>query len=297
MLRINGPRFRPIALPLLVVVCSLIVPSLPAAASDESPGSAASLPVTGAKSVRNVPYLSIGMGVLRSEGTRFVDGGDAGHASLYGSGDVFDAGTVDNGLQVHFAAGGRSPSGLRAQLEFVLARGLDYRGSTNYRNAGAHQPSEARLEAWQLLLSGFYDFPGWGLASGRAVRPFLGAGVGLTGYRLSGHVQWFPDPDDPNGYLRRGPGGEIPFTAVPGGSGRNLTWILTAGVAIPIRENIHLDLSYRYTDAGEIRTDIGGIAVVRYREDGARRQSLIPINATSADFRTHSLLVTLRFDL
>ena len=178
MLRINGPRFRPIALPLLVVVCSLIVPGLPAGASDESPESAAGLPVTGAKSVWNVPYLSMGMGVIRSEGTRFVDGGDAGHAALYGSGDVFDAGAVDNGLQVHFAAGVRSPSGLRAQLEFGLARGLDYRGSTNYRNAGAHQPSEARLDAWQLLLSGFYDFPGWGLASGRAVRPFLGAGVG-----------------------------------------------------------------------------------------------------------------------
>ena len=52
-----------------------------------------------------------------------------------------------------------------------------------------------------------------------------------------------------------------PFTALPGGSGRNFTWMLTAGIGIPIGGSIHLDLSYRYTDAGEIRTDVGDIAI------------------------------------
>ena len=294
--RTDGTRFRPITLPLLVV-WSLAVLGRPAAALDQSPGSAVGLSAAGANSVGYVPYVSVGMGVVRTEGTRFVDGGDAGHASLYGRGDLFDAGAVDNGLQVRLATGVRSPSGLRAQLEFGLARGLDHRGNTNYLNSGERQPSEAKLDAWQLLLAGVYDFPGWRLASGRALRPFLGAGAGLTGYRLSGYVQQFPDPDDPNGNLRRGPGGEIPFTTLPGGRGRSLTWMLTAGVAVPIREDIHLDLSYRYADAGEIRTDVGEITVVRYREDGTRRETPVLINNTSAESRTHSLLVALRFNL
>ena len=296
MHRIRSARFRPVALPFLVVAWGWVVLGQPAAASDQSPGAALGLPASGASAVGNIPYLSLGMALVRSKDTRFVDGEDAGHAALYGSEDTFDAGAVDNGLQFHLAVGVRLPSELRAQLEFGLTRALDWRGNTNYRNSGERQPSEARLDTRQLLLAGFHDFPGWALASGRRVRPFLGVGLGVTDYRLSGYVQRFPEPDDPRGYLRRGPGGEIPFTTLPGGSGRNLTWMLTAGVAIPIRSSVHLDLSYRYTDAGEIRTDFGDIAIVRYREDGTRREIPVPINETSADYRTNSMLVTLRFD-
>ena len=297
MHRIRSVRFRAAAaLPFLVVVWGWVVLGQPAAASDQSRGAATGLPAVAANSAGNVPYLSLGMSLVRSQDARFVDGEDAGHAALYGNEELFDTGSVDNGLQLHLAAGVRLPSELRTQLEFGLARALDWRGNTNYQNSGEHQPSEARLDTRQLLLAGFHDFPGWALASGRRVRPFLGAGLGVTDYRLGGYVQRFPEPDDPSGYLRRGPDGEIPFTALPRGSGRNFTWMLTAGVAIPIRSRVHFDLSYRYTDAGEIRTDIGDIAIVRYREDGTRREIPVTINETSADYRTHSLLVTLRFD-
>jgi len=83
----------------------------------------------------------------------------------------------------------------------------------------------------------------------------------------------------------RGQGGEIPFTALPGGSGRNFTWMLTAGIAIPIGNSIHLELSYRYTDAGEIRTDVG---------DGSRKppysfsSRIRPIRAAPASNTTPS---------
>ncbi len=149
---------------------------------------------------------------------------------------------------------------------------------------------------WQLLLAGFHDLPGWEIAPGRRARPFLGAGLGIAGYRLGGYVQRFPEPDDPQGPLRRGPGREIPFTALPGGSGRNFTWMLTAGIAIPIGGSIHLELSYRYTDAGEIRTDVGDIAIVRYREDGTRREIPVRIDETAADYRTHAVLAAIRFE-
>ena len=296
MRQIRSAGVRSAALPFLVVALGWVVLGEPAAASDQSQGAATGLPATGASSARNVPYLSLGMALVRSRDARFVDGEDAGHAALYGNEELFDAGAVDSGLRFHLAAGVRLPAEQRVQLEFGLARALDWRGTTNYRSSGEHQPSEARLDTRQLLLAGFHDFPGWALASGRRVRPFLGAGLGVTDYRLSGYVQRFPQPDDPSGYLRRGPGGEIPFTALPRGSGQNFTWMLTAGVAIPIRGGVHLDLSYRYTDAGEVRTNAGDIAIVRYREDGTPRDIRVPINETSADHRTHSLLATLRFD-
>jgi opacity protein-like surface antigen len=72
--------------------------------------------------------------------------------------------------------------------------------------------------------------------------------------------------------------------------------MLTTGVVIPVTKRMKLDLSYRYTDAGEIRTDVGDITIVRYGEDGSRRESPLKIDETVADFKTYALLATLRFE-
>lgn len=296
MHRFNGPSLRPAAVLLLAVAVGLLVSGRAAAAPEAAGGPAAGRSAAVTKPAGYAPYLSVGLGTIRPQDTRFADGKDTGNAALYGSADRFDAGAFGSGLQARIAAGLRTPSGFRVQLEAGLARGLGFRGNANYRNAGRRQPSAAEFDTWHLLLAGFYDFPAWTVAPGRAVRPFLGAGAGLTGYRLSGYVQRFPDPDDPGGYLRRGPGGAVPLTAIPGGRGRNFTWMLTAGIALPVLTGVHLDLGYRYTDAGRIRTGIGDITIVRYRENGARPEIRVQINETSARFRTHSLLAALRFD-
>ena len=297
MHRIGGAGFLTALLPLVAVAWALAVDMRTAAAAGAPHGTRTALPAAGANTLLNAPYLSVGAALARSRDTRFVDGADAGHAALYGSRQLFDDGALDDGLRFHLAAGVRLPYRLRAQLEFTRARALDWRGNTNYRASGDRQPSEASLDVRQFLIAGFHDLPVREIAPGRRARPFLGAGLGIADYRLGGYVQRFPEPDDPQGSLRRGPGDATPSTALPGGSGRNFTWMLTAGIAITVSRNIHLDLSYRYTDAGDIRTDVGDIAILRYREDGTRREIPVRINETSADYRTHSLLVALRFDL
>ena len=239
----------------------------------------------------------MGMAIVRPEGARFVDGDDSGQAALYGSENLFDAGAFDTRAHFRLAAGMRFRPGLRVQLEFGPPQACDWRGNTNYRNGGKRQPSGATLDSWQLVLAGLYDLPGWTLSSGRAARPYLGVGAGVTGYKVSGYVQRFPVPDDPTGYLRRGPEGGIPFTALPDGTGRTFTWTLTAGIALLVRESVHLDLSYRYTDMGKIETDVADVSIVRYRADGTRREIRVPINATAVDHRTGTLAMSLRFDL
>lgn len=277
-------------LPLVAAAWVLAVDARSAAAGDPG-GIRTALPAAGA----GVPYLSVGVALILPRDTRFADGADSGHAALYGSRRLFDAGAFDDGSRFHLAAGVRLPYRMRAQLEFGWARALDWRGNANYRDSGRRQPSHARLETRQILLAGFHDFPGWEIAPDRRARPFLGAGLGITDYRLGGYLQRFPEPDDPRGPLRRGPGGEIPFTALPGGRGRNLAWMLTAGIAMAVGGGVRLELSYRYTDAGKIRTDVGDIAVVRYREDGTRREFPVRIGETAADHRTHALLAAFRF--
>ena len=278
---------------ILVALSSLIAHGQPSGASDESRRSTPAEP----DFTSFTPYLGVGMAVARPERTRYVDGGDSGHAALYGDEDSFDAGAFDTGLKFDLVAGVRSRSGLRAQVEVRLPSESDWRGNTNYGNAGQHQPSEATLDARQFIVAGFYDFPGWTLSSGRAAKPYLGVGAGISDYRVSGYVQRFPDPDDPAGYLRRGSGGDIPFTAIPDGTGQTFAWVLAAGISVSVLKESHLDLSYRYTDAGGIATDVGDITIVRYRADGTRREIMVPINETTVDYRTHALLMSLRFEL
>ena len=144
MHRMNGGTLLPVAPLFVVLLCVLTVPGQPAAASDRSSGSATTSSRDG-ENAGHRPYLNLGMAWVRGEGARFVDGEDTGHAALYGSEQLFDTGSIDDGLQFRLAAGVHLPHRLRAQLELGLARAFDWRGSANYRNSGEHQPSKA---AW-----------------------------------------------------------------------------------------------------------------------------------------------------
>ena len=258
-----------------------------------------SIPANSEGLLENKAYFSLGLGAVFPEETRFTDSGqaDSGIAKLYGSPDIFTDGDFDTGIQWRAGIGYRFTPALRAQVEFGMSNGLDYRGNANYRRAGARQPSEAELETRQFLFAGFYDFPSWKAAGSLWVQPYLGAGAGITDYDLEDFVQRFPAPDNPHGYLRRGGDGEIPLTRLPPGSGQEFTWMVTAGVVIPMTKRTRLDLSYRYTDAGEITTDVGDITIERYRQDGSRREDLlVEIDKTVAELKTHALLAAFRFE-
>ena len=258
-----------------------------------------SMSANGGELIENRTYFSLGLAAVFPEETRFTDSGraDSGIAKLYGSPDTFTDGDFDTGIQWRAGMGYRFTPSLRAQVEFGMSNGLDYRGNANYRRSGARQPSEAELDMRQLLLAGFYDFPSWKVSRGLWIQPYLGAGAGITDYDLEDFVQRFPAPDNPYGYLRRGANGEIPLTRLPPGEGQKFTWMVSAGVVIPVTARTRLDLSYRYTDAGDITTDVGDITVVRYRQDGSRRDDLlIQIDKTVAELKTHALLATFRFE-
>ena len=268
----------------LPVLCCLIVCSMPANSENL---------------LENRAYLSLGMAAVFPEETRFTDSGraDSGLPKLYGSPNTYTDGDFDTGIEWRAGMGYRFTPALRAQVEFGMSNGLDYRGNANYRRSGARQPSEAELDTRQFLLAGFYDFPSWNVGGSLRLRPYLGAGAGITDYDLEDFVQRFPAPDDPQGYLRRGAAGEIPLTRLPSGDGQEFTWMVSAGVVIPVTKRTRLDLSYRYTDAGEITTDVGDITIERYRQDGSRRDDLlVEIDKTVADLKTHALLAAFRFE-
>ena len=249
--------------------------------------------------IESKAYFSLGLAALFLQDTRFTDSDRSGPgiAKLYGSSRVFTEGDFNTGIQWRVGTGYLFTPDLRAQVEFGMANGLDYRGNANYPRSGGRQPSSAQLDVRQFLLAGFYDFPSWNIGGGLRIQPYLGTGAGITDYDLKDFIQRFPAPGNPDGYLRRGGGGEIPSTHLPSGSDQEFTWMVTTGVVIPVTKRTHLDLSYRYTDAGDIKTNVGNITVVRYRQDGGRREYLlIEIDKTEAELKTHALLATFRFE-
>ena len=242
------------------------------------------------------PYVSIGLAVMAAQGARFADGADEGHAPLYGRPELFTSGDFGTTLLSHAAAGYRFTPRLRVQAEFGIARQFEFRGTANYPRAGAVQPAAADLRTRQLLAAGFYDVAVWPIGRGLQLEPYVGAGIGFMDYRLDNFVQRFPDPDDAAGYLRRGPAGEVPFTGLPSGRGRSATGMVTVGVAVPMGDSVRFDVAYRYTDAGSVSTAAGGdILIVRYHR-GNRSEVEVPINETTADFRTHGVLATIRVE-
>lgn len=241
-------------------------------------------------------YVSIGLAAQAPQDARFADGADDGHAPLYGRPELFTSGEFGAAFLSNLAAGYRFTPRLRFQVEIGMARPREYRGTANYARAGAVQPSSADLGTRQLLAAGFYDIAVWRIGPVLRIEPYVGAGAGFTYYRLDNFVQRFPDPDDAAGYLRRGAAGEVPFTGLPTGSGRSATGMVTAGLAVPVAARVRFDLAYRYTDAGSVGTAAGGdILIVRYNR-GYRSETEVPINETTADFRTHAVLATLRVD-
>ena len=251
----------------------------------------------GQEALTNKIYLSIGINHILPANTKFADAEkpDSVLPLLYGSPERFTVGKI-TGTPFSFGVGYRFYNQLRGQIEFIPSQKLNFKGNANYSRSGEKQPSNAKINSEQLLLSGFYDFPDIEATKTLQLQPYIGLGIGYTKYRLKDFVQHFPDPDDPEGYLRRGPHGAVPLTQLPKGQGQELTYMFTTGLVMPLNENLKLDLSYRYTDAGETGTDIGDIIIVRYREDGTRREIPVKIEETVADFKMNWVLLTLRYE-
>ena len=107
--------------------------------------------------------------------------------------------------------------------------------------------------------------------------PFIGAGVGVVRTRIGQTRMTFPRTT----------------TIVPGASRVDLAWMLTAGVAVALGERATLDLAWRYSDLGEVRTGRGEGRVVW--RDGSREPRPLDLAATRANLASHGLLLSVRY--
>ena len=83
------------------------------------------------------------------------------------------------------------------------------------------------------------------------------------------------------------------MTVVPGASGTGFAWMLTAGVAMPLKEGKTLDFAWRYSDLGEVRTGQGEGRVIS--RDGSQEPEQLNLAQTRARLRTHGIRLSVRY--
>ncbi len=229
-------------------------------------------------------YLRGGIGLDTRETTAFTDtdctsttpaalygcgtGGDG--ARLRSVGDFGTVASVDLGL-------GYETGAARIEVLVEYRPGYSFEGRANYLAPERRQEVSADLSSVSGMLAGFVDLAALGLPRPGPFAPFIGAGIGTVHTRIGQTTMTFP----------------ATTTVVPGGSRTGMAWMATAGFAMALNERVSLDLAWRYTDLGEIRTRRGAGRVVW--RDGSREPLPLDIAPTKARLKSHGVRLSLRY--
>ena len=152
-----------------------------------------------------------------------------------------------------------------------------FTGRANFLAPGSREEVRAKLWSVSGMLAGFADLAGLGLPKPGPFAPFVGAGLGVVHTRIGKTTMTFP----------------ATTTTVPGGNRTGLAWMVTAGLALAVGGRTTLDLAWRYTDLGKVRTDPGPGRVVW--RDGSREPRPLDLAPTEARLKGHGVRLSLRY--
>ncbi len=227
------------------------------------------------------PYLRLGAGVQWPETSALKDQrcSSTSPPALFGCGSGDDGrslgayGGFDQAPVVDAAIGYRWTSWLRTEALLHWSPQLNVSAQSNFLGAGSNQPVSASGNG--LAGFGVLYVDGPSLAT---VRPFIGAGLGAARTSLSDVTYRFPAISSDA------------VTVTSGGRSTSFAYLLTAGVSIPVSERLDLDLAYRWTDLGTVKTNAGSAKLVR-----PAGRSKLAIAGTEIDLQTQAVVASLRF--
>ena len=227
------------------------------------------------------PYLRLGAGVQWPESSALKDQrcSSTSPPALFGCGSGDDGrslgayGGFDQAPVVDAAIGYRWTSWLRTEALLHWSPQLNVSAQSNFLGAGSNQPVSASGNG--LAGFGVLYVDGPSLAT---VRPFIGAGLGAARTSLSDVTYRFPAISSDA------------VTVTSGGRSTSFAYLLTAGVSIPVSERLDLDLAYRWTDLGTVKTNAGSAKLVR-----PAGRSKLAIAGTEIDLQTQAAVASLRF--
>ncbi|MDE0046023.1 MAG: outer membrane beta-barrel protein [bacterium] len=229
-------------------------------------------------------YLRSGIGLDRPETTAFTDTdcSTTTPAALYGCGTGGDGAPYrsagDFGTMPSVELGlGYETGVVRFEVLVEYRPDFSFDGRANFLAPERRQEVSADLSSLSGMIAGFVDLDALGVPQFGPFVPFIGAGIGAAHTRIGQTTMTFP----------------ATTTTVPGGSHTGLAWMATAGVALALSERVSLDLAWRYTDLGEVRTPRGPGRVVW--RDGSRAPLPLDLAPTKARLKSHGVRLSLRY--
>ena len=227
------------------------------------------------------PYLRLGAGVQWPETSALKDQrcSSTSPPALFGCEQGDDGrslgayGGFDQAPVVDAAVGYRWTPWLRTEALLNWSPQLNVSAQSNFLGAGSNQPVSSSGNG--LAGFGVLYVDGPSLAT---VRPFIGAGLGAARTSLADVTYRFPAISSDA------------VTVTSGGSSTSFAYLLTAGVSIPVSERLDLDLAYRWTDLGTVKTNAGSAKLVR-----PAGRSKLAIAGTEIDLQTQAAVASLRF--
>ena len=229
-------------------------------------------------------YLRGGIGLDRPGEAAFTDTdcSSTSPAALYGCGTGGDgapyrsAGRFGTVPAVELGLGYASGA-IRFEALVEYRPQFTFEGRANFLAPERRQDVSAKLSSVSGMLAVLVDLAALGLPKPGPFAPFLGAGIGVAQTRIGKTTVTFP----------------ATTTSVPGGSRTGLVWMATAGVAVALGERVTLDLAWRYSDLGEVRTPRGPGRVVW--RDGSREPLPLDLAPTTAQLKGHGVRLSLRY--
>lgn len=162
----------------------------------------------------------------------------------------------------------------RARLELSVAhRDLDLDADANFLRVAGAQPVNADGRSMTAMLGAAYDIG----PSAWRVRPFVTAAAGAAHNTTGDVVYSFP-----------GIAADA-VTITRGGTNDSFAWSAGAGVSVRLSSSLSLDLTYRHTDLGAIRSPAGVATIVR-----PGRVLAIEVDETRAEVETRGVVMAIR---
>ncbi len=228
-------------------------------------------------------YLRAGLVLDGSQPTRFTDTdcSSTTPAALYGCGDGVDGaplsslGDFGTTAGIDLGLGYAAARALRLEAAVQHHPRIPFEGRANFLQTTSRQDVSAKLSTLTGMLAAYVDLAALGLPRVGPLRPFAGAGAGLSRIRIDDTRMEFPKTR----------------TIVPGGRRTGFAWMATAGFAVSLGQKVTLDLAWRYTDYGAVET---GKAAGRIEFRDGRPPIPLPLARTRAELRRHGFTASLR---
>ncbi|MCY4431511.1 MAG: outer membrane beta-barrel protein, partial [Rhodospirillales bacterium] len=229
-------------------------------------------------------YLRAGVAAERLEQAVFMDRDCASTApaALYGCGRGGDGaplrsvGRFGTAGAVELGIGRVASPAVRLEAVAEYRPRVAFEGRANFLEPGRRQSVAADLSSLSAMAAVYVDLPGLGAPKVGPFSPFVGVGAGVARIRVGETRMRFPRTT----------------TVVPGGARTGAAWMVTAGVSMALGDRTTLDVAWRYTDLGEVRTGRGEGRVIW--RDGSRDPLLLDLAPTRAKLRSRGLRLSLR---